>query len=70
MTEKPKILNKKQVAKTRIFCVEELSLEFSNGAKRIYERMVSGGAGAVMIVPINESNEFVLIKEYSAGTHD
>jgi ADP-ribose diphosphatase len=70
MTEKPKILARKQVAKTKIFCVEELSLEFSNGAKRIYERLVSSGCGAVMIVPVSEAREFLLIKEYSAGTHD
>jgi len=70
MLNKPKLLSKKQVAKTRIFCVEELSLEFSNGEKRIYERMVSGGAGAVMIVPISDSYEFILIREYSAGTDD
>jgi ADP-ribose diphosphatase len=70
MTDKPKIISKKQVARTRIFCVEELSLEFSNGAKRIYERMVSSGSGAVMIVPVTDAGEFLLIKEYSAGTHD
>lgn len=70
MPKNPKIVEKKQVAKTRIFRVEELSLEFSNGEERIYERMVSGGAGAVMIVPVTENNEFILIREYSAGTDD
>lgn len=66
----PKIINRKQVARTRIFCVEELSLEFSNGENRIYERLVAGGAGAVMIVPVTHDNEFILIREYSAGTED
>ncbi len=70
MNKKPIITNRKQVAKTRIFCVEELSLEFSNGEKRIYERLLAGGAGAIMVVPITANNELVLIREYSAGTDD
>jgi len=70
MPTKPTILKRRQVAKTRIFCVEELSLEFSNGEKRIYERLLAGGNGAVMIVPVTDKNEFVLIREYSAGTDD
>lgn len=70
MPEKPLIVGQKQIARTKIFCIEELALEFSNGEKRIYERLIAGGTGAVMIVPITAKNEFVLISEYSAGTHD
>ncbi len=69
MPDKPVILSQKQIAKTKIFCVEELALEFSNGEKRIYERLVAGKSGAVMIVAVTEKNELVLISEYSAGTH-
>ena len=68
MTVKPTIIARKEIARTRLFRVEELSLEFSNGQKRTYERMVSGSAGAVMIVPITARDELVLIREYSAGT--
>ncbi len=70
MPNKPKTLNKKVIAQTKIFCVEELSLEFSNGEKRIYERLVAGKNGAVMILAINEKHELLLIREYSAGTDD
>lgn len=66
----PTILERKTVAQTRIFKVEELSLEFSNGQRRIYERMVSGGAGAVMVIAVSEDDELLLIREYSAGTDD
>lgn len=66
----PKIIEQKLVAKTKIFKVESLSLEFSNGEKRLYERMVSSGSGAVMVIALTESNELVLIREYSAGTND
>ncbi|MCW8875811.1 MAG: ADP compounds hydrolase NudE [Kangiellaceae bacterium] len=70
MKNKPTILRQTEVAKTRLFRVEELDLEFSNGARRIYERMVSSGSGAVMVVAITSNNELVLIREYSAGTDD
>lgn len=68
MPEKPKITHRKNIAKTRIFSVEEIHLEFSNGEERVYERMVSGRSGAVMIAAVTDNNEFVLIREYSAGT--
>ena len=64
---KPVIKNKRQIAKTRLFCVEELSLEFSNGEHRVYERMISGATGAVMIVAMTDNHELILIREYSAG---
>ncbi len=70
MNQKPKILKQTQVARTRIFCVEELELEFSNGVQRTYERLKAGGSGAVLVVPINENNEILMIREYSAGIDD
>ena len=70
MKNKPTILKQTEIAKTRLFCVEELDLEFSNGARRIYERMVTSGRGAVMVVAVTANNELVLIREYSAGTND
>ena len=67
MNKKPEILSAKEVAKTRIFRVEELQLKFANGEHRTYERLKAGGSGAVLIVAINEKNELLLIREYSAG---
>lgn len=68
MRSLPKIVKKEEAARSRIFCVEALHLEFSNGEKRIYERLKAGGSGAVLIVAINEQNELMLIREYAAGT--
>ncbi len=68
--QKPIITRTKQVAKTRIFEVEELDLEFSNGEKRTFERLVAGSNGAVMIVAILDNQYLLLIREYSAGTDD
>lgn len=65
----PTIHQRQIVAKSGLFKIEQLDLEFSNGEKRIFERMVGSGRGAVMIVPFINDHEFLLIREYAAGTH-
>lgn len=70
MPTKPEILKRREVCSSRLFRVEELQLRFSNGVERTYERLRSGGGGAVIIVPILNDNEFVLVREYGAGVED
>jgi ADP-ribose diphosphatase len=65
----PKINGQKQVAKSRLFAIEQLELTFSNGENRQYERMVGSGNGAVMIVPMLDADTLLLVREYCAGTH-
>jgi len=65
----PKINGQKQVAKSRLFTIEQLELTFSNGEERQYERMLGSGRGAVMIVPMLDSETILLVREYCAGTH-
>ena len=65
----PKINGQKQVAKSRLFAIEQLDLTFSNGEERQYERMVGSGNGAVMIVPMLDADTLLLVREYCAGTH-
>lgn len=65
----PIIHNREIVAKSHFFRVERVDLEFSNGAKRQFERMAGQGRGAVMIVPFIDDEHFLLIREYGAGTH-
>jgi len=69
MSEKPKILNRKIVAESRLFTIEALDIEFSNGATRQYERLMraSGSHGAVLIVPLIDKQTVLLIREYSGG---
>jgi ADP-ribose diphosphatase len=69
MRKNPTILAKKLLAKTRLFRIESLDLQFSNGARRTYERLGRGdpGGGAVLIVPMLDDNTVLLIREYSAG---
>ena len=72
MTErqKPTILAQQIVAQSRLFRVEQLELEFSNGEKRTYERMAGSGRGAVMVIACPDPEHFYLVREYCAGTHD
>ncbi|NCP65144.1 MAG: ADP compounds hydrolase NudE [Paraglaciecola sp.] len=65
----PHIAQRKIIAQSGLFRVEQLDLEFSNGEKRQFERMAGSGRGAVMIVPFINDDEFLLVREYAAGTH-
>ncbi len=65
----PQINARKQVAKSRLFSIEQLSLTFSNGEQRDYERMLGSNRGAVMIVPMLDDDTMLLVREYCAGTH-
>jgi ADP compounds hydrolase len=64
---KPKINKRTEIAKTRYFRIEEVDLEFSNGEKRIYERLSNRSQGAVLIIAFTASDEFLMIREYAVG---
>ncbi len=57
------------VASSRLFNVEALELEFSNGKRCSFERLVRGGKGlgAVLIVPLLDKETVLLVREYGAG---
>ncbi|MDD2660226.1 MAG: ADP compounds hydrolase NudE [Methylococcales bacterium] len=70
MPEKPIILNRTTIAKSRLFHIESLDIKFSNGELRNYERLArSNPGGAVLIVPMLDVETVLLIREYSAGVH-
>lgn len=52
-----------------LFKVEQLDLEFSNGERRVYERLVSRGLGAVIIVAMPDDETVLLIREYACGVN-
>ncbi|MDH5544711.1 MAG: ADP compounds hydrolase NudE [Gammaproteobacteria bacterium] len=56
-------------AKTRIFHIQELDIEFSNGNRVRYERLKSGEGGAVLILPMVDAETVLLIREYAAGVN-
>ncbi|MDP2561942.1 ADP compounds hydrolase NudE [Psychrobium sp. 1_MG-2023] len=65
----PEILSLSVSAQSRLFTIEQVELKFSNGVERQYERMRSGGHGAVMVVPLLDEKTMLLIREYACGTH-
>ncbi|MFP3014328.1 MAG: ADP compounds hydrolase NudE [Arsenophonus sp.] len=67
--KKPKIINIKNIAKSKLFCIQSINIEFSNGVKCFYERMQPLIKEAVLIVPII-NNELILIREYAVGIEE
>lgn len=72
MTERslPEVLESKILARSRLFSIEQLSLRFSNGVERVYERLPVRGHPAVIIVAVNAHKEVLLVREYAAGFHE
>jgi len=68
MTEKPTILNTSTIAQSKLFSIEQINLAFSNGEQRSYERIITPSSGAVLIIPLIDDVNFLMIKEYSVGT--
>lgn len=67
MRKPPRILDTQTVARTRLFHVEQLDLEFSNGVVVQYERLRGSTRGAVLVVPMLDADTVLLIREYAAG---
>ncbi|WP_370565890.1 ADP compounds hydrolase NudE [Luteimonas salinilitoris] len=51
------------------YSLEEVHLEFSNGERRLYERLHSRSPGAVIIAAMHDPDTVLLIREYAVGTH-
>jgi ADP-ribose diphosphatase len=70
MCDKPKILQRQNIARSRLFTIESVALQFSNGNTRHYERLSGLGSGAVLVVPILAKQSILLVKEYAVGIED
>ncbi|MGK0446154.1 MAG: ADP-ribose diphosphatase [Bermanella sp.] len=70
MSEKPKILHRSIVSKSRLFTVESVDFKFSNGVERTYERLLPGGSGAVMMVAMLDDEHVALIREFGGGIEE
>jgi ADP-ribose diphosphatase len=69
MSKLPKIHARRELDPAELFRVEKLDLEFSNGAKRSYERLHSHGLGAVIVVAMRDDDTLLLVREYAVGLH-
>ncbi|MCG8428314.1 MAG: ADP compounds hydrolase NudE [Chromatiales bacterium] len=67
MPDKPITHKRTPIANTGIFNIEQMDLEFSNGATRQYQRIVGSDQGAVLVVPMLDDDTVLLIREYAAG---
>ncbi len=64
----PIIHNKKILARSRLFQIEQIELEFDHNVIHQFERITSAIKGAVMVVAVNQHNEIALVKEYAVGS--
>lgn len=69
MAKLPKINARLVQPSGSMFKVEKLDLEFSNGTKRTYNRMLTHGLGSVIVVPMRDDDTVLLVREYAAGLH-
>lgn len=69
MATLPKIHARRKQDPGKLFKVEKLDLEFSNGEKRTYERLLTHGLGAVIVVAMRDADTILLVREYAAGLH-
>jgi ADP-ribose diphosphatase len=65
----PKIHARRKQEPGKSFKVEKLDLEFSNGEKRCYERLLTHGLGSVIVVAMRDDETVLLVSEYAAGLH-
>ena len=69
MSNKPKILDTELIAESRLFKVQKVHLQFSNGEERHFERLL-GNRYAVLVVPILNDDTLLLVREYGVGIED
>ena len=65
---KPVVTHFREVARSRLFRIEQVDITFPNGVEVQWERLVPGGHGAVIVVPMRDPDTALLIREYAAGT--
>lgn len=69
MAKLPKIRARSRHDPGKLFKIERLDLEFSNGKTRTYDRLHSRGLGAVIVVAMPDDDTVLLVREYAAGLH-
>ncbi len=68
LQKKPVKLSCATVAKSRLFRIDSVELEFSNGEIRCFEQLIGAGSGAVVVVPMLDEKTLLLLEEYALGT--
>lgn len=53
---------------SRLFTIQSVDLEFSNGEQALFERIKANAGKAVMVAAVTDQQEILLVREYAAGT--
>ena len=64
---KPRIIQRQAVAQSRLFCIEQVDLEFGNGVKASFEQLKGTGRGGVLVIPMLDEHTLLLVEEYALG---
>lgn len=67
MHRPPTILKTELLARSKWFQIEALHLEFSNGQRRVYERLRGSGYQSVLVVALPDPQHVLLVREYAVG---
>lgn len=67
---KPTIESTRILSRSELFTIEEVQLTFSNGEKRVFERIAKKKRSAVMIVPLLDDETVLLVREYGVGLEE
>jgi len=67
MPKAPIIHATRSIDASRFLRAEQVDLAFSTGQKRTFERLKSSGLGAVIIVPMQDADTVLLVREYAVG---
>lgn len=70
LKHKPTILERRTVARSRLFRIDAVDLRFGNGRQRCFEQLVADGAGGVVVIPVTAMGSLILIEEYALGTDE
>lgn len=65
----PQVHSRREHRPADLFRVEQLDLEFANGERRVYERLISRGLGAVIVAAMPDDDHVLLVREYACGVH-
>ncbi len=67
MPKQPRITACRELARSRMFRIEELEVSFANGSRRSFERLRGESPGSVLIVPLKDADTVLLVREYAAA---
>jgi ADP-ribose diphosphatase len=67
VTTKPRTLSRRAIARSRLFGIEAVELEFANGSRRVFERILGNVTDSVLVVPLTAEGSVLLVREYAAG---